>query len=114
MIVRKNGSDPIFKLDGRRSTEPYFLFNCQTRLDAVLLEKSEALTRTFPDGRVSILRDRSKPDEKLILSKKVIGDHQIWQGGLHLPGSLFFSEFLVRYVTDGGLRRLNFTHFSET
>ena len=43
----------------------------------------------------------------------VIGNHHAWQGGLHIPSSLFFSEDLVNAIEERKLCKLEFTHFSE-
>ena len=111
-IVRQRSKKPIYRIDGRLLTEPYFLFNVQVQLEAVCMERSEV--------RVVPMSNNNPPhvhplagNYNIVLRKSVIGGHHVWKGGVQLGLELFFSDALVAAIEARGLRKLDFHQLME-
>jgi hypothetical protein len=111
-ITRKRSTKPIYRLDGRILEEPYFLFNVQTILDAVWIDRSQLqVFRHLPDATPVV--GALPGNYNIVLRKSVIDGHHIWRGGYQMGHNLFFSDALVAAIEAKRLRKLEFHHLEE-
>ena len=111
-IIRKRGKKPIHRIDGRVLDEPYYLFNVQTMLDAVCIEKSEVEVVPMPDGRPPNVYPLPA-NYNIVLFRLIIDGHHVWRGHHQLFNYLFFSDTLVSQFKAKKLRQLDFYHVAE-
>ena len=111
-IVRKRGRKPIYRIDGRVLDEPYYLFNVQTVLDAVCIERSEVEVVPRTDGRPPSVYPLPA-NYNIALFRSIVAGHHVWRGHYHLSSYLFFSDALVSQIQAKKLRQLDFHHLAE-
>ncbi len=112
-IVRPRSKKPIYRLDGRVLDGPYSLFNVQTALDAVWVERSEVDVAPDVRGDGRPLVSRLPGKWNIVLRRDLTQGHHVWHGARQLKNDMFFSDALVRAIEARRLRKLEMHHLEE-
>jgi hypothetical protein len=111
-ITRKRSKKPIYRLDGRVLDEPYYMFNIQTWLDAVIIEQSKVVV-THTSANIPPLVYPVHNDYDIKLNKSIVDGHHVWRGHRQCPLNLFFSDLLIDKLLEKKLRKLEFFKLVE-
>lgn len=107
-IKPKNLKKVLLRRDGQSLTEPYYLLNIQTAIDAVCIEQSKIKSTTIAPGITFVTKEG-----KVVLYKNMIAGHHVWRGYRQLPTYKFFSNILVQKINGERRNGLNLTYFDE-
>ncbi|PZN92406.1 MAG: hypothetical protein DCF31_16350 [Alphaproteobacteria bacterium] len=109
-LARKKSKKPLMGPDGNLLTDPYYLLNVTTRIDAVRIDRSVI----SPMGRsaqfVFALPYRLN---EIVLDKSMVAGHHVWKGNKHLTGKVLFSNELGEWIIRNKMRGLEMTHLRE-
>jgi hypothetical protein len=103
--LRSNTRDyDLYYNDCSLIAEPFYYVNILSILDAISLENSSVKVLTRGVRRYII---RQALDSKVCLKKDLIRGKHLWEGRIHLPGSLFSSDELMDKIRSAGLTGLD-------
>ena len=106
----------------RRSNDQFegrfYLLNVLQKLDAIIVEKSEASWRShqvkLPDGTIRESKVLSVgPRPQLTLRRPIVDGHHLWRGDQHTRNKVFFSDALMDLVSTAKLKKLRAFHANE-
>ena len=112
-IKRAKGSAHIFHPNGAELTDPYFLFNCGIKIDAVLIDKSEVRVTDIGVGGPPMVHPIYGKEGRIVLSREMVKGHHVWRGNLQLGRITLFSDALTDIVKGKGWSGLRFTCVQE-
>jgi hypothetical protein len=107
-IVLKGGLLPF---------EPYWIFNIQQRVDAVVIERSQVEWAHYPGAEpVMHLPPRLAPGERpypLVLDRRLTAGRHVWRGDTQLSVYVFFSDDLMSAYKKVKMRGLRIKYCEE-
>ena len=107
-IKPKNPKKVLLRRDGRSLTEPYYLLNIQSAIDAVCIEQSEVKIIPIAPGITLVNRKG-----KVVLYRDAIAGHHVWRGYMQLTTYKLFSDVLTKQIQAKRFNGLEFEHMQE-